>query len=431
MVYKMKKLNKILIILFGVFLVLSLNACKTKDSTPTLTPELEQTPTTEQIDITEGSDNATKAPTVNNEPTNAATEEVSETPTTEEKVTVKLDVTYTSTTLENGTIEDTVEAIYDSVVAINSKINGQVAGSGSGVLFGHTEDLSFIVTCHHVIEGCNGFEVVLSNGTSLEAKLVGGDEKSDIAVLSVEATNLTYVSWFSDTDTLRLGSTVICIGNPLGTLPGSVSTGVVSYNNREISVDSYNTMKLIQTDVAINSGNSGGGLFNAAGALIGVVNAKYSSSGIEGLGFAIPANQARVIVDSILKTASYDSTDKVWTTGYVEGRWDIGFELGYGGNMFFRTSIGVLSQATNSTSSDYGLLLNNDLFNSIEIKYADQSEEAKSLTGISAQTMTTDTIYNFIYSSELSIGDTLVFSITRNDVEMTVEVELVQYRYYI
>ena len=410
MVYKMKKLNNLLIMLFGLFLVVSLASCGTKEVTPTITNPV--------IEPTEELTN----PEVN----------VSPTPIEEQEfTTVKLDVTYTSTTLQTGSIEDTVEAIYDSVVAINSKVNGQVAGSGSGVLFGYTENLSFIVTCHHVIEGCNGFEVILSDGTSLEAKLVGGDEKSDIAVLSVEEINLTYVSWFNDTDTLRLGSTVICIGNPLGTLPGSVSTGVVSYNNREIAVDSYNTMSLIQTDVAINSGNSGGGLFNSAGALIGVVNAKYSSSGIEGLGFAIPANQARIIVDSILETASYDSANKVWTTGYVEGRWDIGFELGYGGYGFFRTSIGILSQATNTTSSDYGLLLNNDLLNSIEIKYDDQTKETKSLTNISAQTMTTDTIYNFVYSSNLSIGDILVFNITRNDVEMTVEVKLVQYRYYI
>ena len=342
-----------------------------------------------------------------------------------------MNVTYTNTVLEIGTIEETVEKIYDSVVAINSKINGQVAGSGSGVLFGYTETMSFIVTCHHVIEGCNGFEVILSNGTSLEAKLVGGDAKSDIAVLSVDEVNLTYVSWFEDTDTLKLGSTVICIGNPLGTLPGSVSTGVVSYNNREIQVDSYNKMTLIQTDVAINSGNSGGALFNAAGALIGVVNAKYSSSGIEGLGFAIPANQARQIVDSILNTASYDNTSQKWNTGYVAGRWNIGFELGYGGYGFYRTSIGVLNQSTNKTDSDYGLLLNNDLFLSITINYSDESKESKTLSNISAQTMTTETIYNFIYSSDLNIGDTLIFNISRDEKEKTVEVKLVQYKYYI
>ena len=399
-------MKKKVLLLFSIFVFLLLPSCKnnkTDDIIPT-GPMIEETP-----EVTPGVDNGKEE---NNE-------------------YVKLDVTYTNTTLETGTIEDTVERIYDSVVAINAKINGQVAGSGSGVLFGYTDSLSFVVTCYHVIEGCNGFEIILSDGTSLEAKLVGGDDKSDIAVLSVEKVGLTYVSWFNDTDTLRLGSTVICIGNPLGTLPGSVSTGVVSYLNREIQVDSFNSMKLIQTDVAINSGNSGGGLFNAAGALIGVVNAKYSSSGIEGLGFAIPANQARVIVDNILGTASYDKQTSSWTTGYVLGRWNIGFELGYGGLGFFRTSIGILKQSTNTTSSDYGLLLNNDLLNSIEVKYKDTTKEGKSLSNISAQTMSTDTIWNFIYSSDLNIGDKLIFTITRNDVEQTVEVELVQYRYYI
>lgn len=395
----MKKFNKFLMIFLSLFLVLGVCSCKTEEQAePTV--------------------NETKTPEVNIPTTNDETEYI------------KLDVTYTNTVLENGSIEDTVEDIYDSVVAINAYYNGQHTGSGSGVLFGYTDNMSFIVTCHHVIEGCNGFEIVLSDGTTLKANLVGGDSKSDIAVLSVDRIDLTYVSWFNDTDTLRLGSAVICIGNPLGTLPGSVSTGVVSYLNRKIQVDSYNSMKLIQTDVAINSGNSGGGLFNAAGALIGIVNAKYSSAGIEGLGFAIPANQARDIVDSILNTAILNK-DNTWTTGYVEGRWDIGFELGYGGNMFYRTTIGILDQATNTTSSDYGLLFKNDIFNSIEIKYANSTKESKSLTNISAQTMTTDTIYNFIYSADLSIGDTLIFTITRNDVKQTVEVKLVQYRYYI
>lgn len=393
------KLKKVILFILCLFITFGMASCK--EAKPT---ENEQTPTIE------------KTPEINN-PTN-------------NNGSIRLDVTYTNTTLETGTIEDTVENIYDSVVAINSYVDTQHAGSGSGVLFGYTDNMSFIVTCHHVIEGCNAFEIVLSNGEILKAQLVGGDDKSDIAVLSVDKTNLTYVSWFNDTDTLRLGSTVICIGNPLGTLPGSVSTGVVSYLNREIQVDAYNSMKLIQTDVAINSGNSGGGLFNAAGALIGIVNAKYSSTGIEGLGFAIPANQARTIVDSILKTAVLNK-DNTWTTGYVEGRWDIGFELGYGGNMFYRTTIGILNQATNETSSDYGLLIKNDLLNSIEIKYKDTNKQSKKLENISAQTMTTDTVYNFIYTADLSVGDTLIFNITRNDVQQTLEIRLTQYRYYI
>ncbi|MDE6655666.1 MAG: trypsin-like peptidase domain-containing protein, partial [Anaeroplasmataceae bacterium] len=291
----------------------------------------------------------------------------------EEAQVLNVNVTYTSTKLETGSVEDTVDAIYDSVVAIDAYKNNQHYGSGSGVLFGYDEMFSYIATCHHVIEGCQGFKIILSNDETYEAKLVGGDSESDIAVLSIEKTGLTYASWFEDTETLRLGSSVICIGNPLGTLPGSVSTGVVSYNNRLIQVDDYHTMRLIQTDVAINSGNSGGGLFNSAGALIGIVNAKYSSSGIEGLGFAIPANQARSIIDSILKTAKYNLAENTWQMGYVEGRWEIGFTLGYGGYGFVRTIIGILSPATNPTHSDYNKFQTNDKINTITITYQDST----------------------------------------------------------
>lgn len=349
----------------------------------------------------------------------------------EEKEYLNVNITYTSTSLDTGSVEDTVEEIYDSVVAIDAYMDGKHYGSGSGVLFGYDEKFSYIATCHHVIEDCQSFKIILSNEEILEGKLVGGDSESDIAVLSVEKTGLSYASWYEDTENLRLGQSVICIGNPLGTLPGSVSTGVVSYNNRVIQVDSYHTMKLIQTDVAINSGNSGGGLFNAAGALIGIVNAKYSSSGIEGLGFAIPANQARTIIQSILKTAKYNVTDQVWETGYVEGRWGIGFTLGYGGYGFVRTIIGIADIATNPTHSDYEKLQVNDVLNTITITYKDSSKEIKSLSNISAQTMTLEDIYQFIYSAELSLGDVITFDITRGNQSITIEIPLIQYRYTI
>ena len=342
---------------------------------------------------------------------------------------LNLNITYTRTELQTGSVEDTVDQIYDSVVAIDAYMNNQHYGSGSGVLFGYDEKFSYIATCHHVIEGCQGFKIILSIDETIEAQLVGGDSESDIAVLSVEKTGLTYASWFEDTEKLKLGSSVICIGNPLGTLPGSVSTGVVSYNNRVIQVDSYHTMKLIQTDVAINSGNSGGGLFNAAGALIGIVNAKYSSSGIEGLGFAIPANQARIIINSILKTARYIVEENQWETGYVEGRWEIGFTLGYGGYGFIRTSIGIASAATNPTHSDYGKLQVNDKINAITLTYKDPTKEVKSLTNITAQTMTIEDVYKFIYTAGLSLGDVITFDITRGNENITIEIPLIQYRY--
>ncbi len=343
---------------------------------------------------------------------------------------LSLNVTYTSTTLETKEVEDTVEAIYDSVVSIDAYMNQQLYGSGSGVLFGYDERFSYIATCHHVIENCQTFKVLLSNEDSYEAKLVGGDAQSDIAVLSIEKTELTYASWFEDTSNLRLGASVICIGNPLGTLPGSVSTGVISYPNREVQVDDYHTMELIQTDVAINSGNSGGGLFNAAGALIGIVNAKYSSSGIEGLGFAIPANQVIKIIDSILKSAKYNMEDNCWQTGYVDGRWHLGFILGYDG-MFIRSAIGIADIATNETSSDFGLLQKNDKLNAITIAYKDISKDNLTLSNINAQSMKVEDVYNFIYSASCELGDRIILDLTRNNENIIIHIELIQYIYSI
>ncbi|MDE7161255.1 MAG: hypothetical protein K2N65_00695, partial [Anaeroplasmataceae bacterium] len=161
------------------------------------------------------------------------------------------------------------------------------------------------------------------------------------------------------------------------------------------------------------------------------VNAKYSSSGIEGLGFAIPANQAREIIDSILKTAKYSLEKNQWETGYVEGRWEIGFSLGYGGYGFVRTIIGIASAATNPTHSDYGKLQANDKLNAITITYKDSTKEIKSLTNITAQTTTIEDIYKFIYTADLSLGDVITFDITRGNENLSVEIPLIQYRYTI
>lgn len=339
-------------------------------------------------------------------------------------------ISYSNQTVESSDVVTSVENIYDSVVAINVNSNNQLIGSGSGVLIGKSEEFSFIITCHHVIENGDSFDIVLSDNTTKKGFLVGGDATSDIAVLAVKDTNLTIATWLGDTNTLKLGSTVICIGNPLGTLPGSVSTGVISYNNRKIDVDKYTTMDLIQTDVAINSGNSGGGLFNEYGLLIGIVNAKYSDTGIEGLGFAITGNTAKEIAEQLIQTSYYNSSLDSWKTGYVEGRWNLGFSLGYGTGPY-RNYIGISAIATNGTSSDYGKLKINDLLVSIEINYASQDKEDITLDNISTRTMTTDTIYNFIYTSNLQIEDTLIFNIVRDNENISVEINLSQYCYYI
>jgi serine protease Do len=177
------------------------------------------------------------------------------------------------------------------------------AASGSGFIL--TED-GYILTNYHVIEGSSSITVTLYDDTSYEATLVGYDESNDIAVLKVDATGLAPVV-LGDSDDLNVGDTVVAIGNPLGELTFSLTQGAVSALNRQITLSSDLTMDLIQTDCAINSGNSGGALFNLYGEVIGITNAKYSSSGssseasIDNIGFAIPINSVRSIVQSIIE----------------------------------------------------------------------------------------------------------------------------------
>ena len=176
------------------------------------------------------------------------------------------------------------------------------AASGSGFII---SDDGYILTNHHVIEDSSSITVRLYNGESLDAKLIGYDESNDIAVLKVDAENLTPVI-IGDSDNLNVGDDVIAIGNPLGELTFSLTAGAVSALDREVTMSTGVTMNLIQTDCAINSGNSGGALFNLYGEVIGITNAKYSSSGngeasIDNIGFAIPMNDVWNIIKSIIE----------------------------------------------------------------------------------------------------------------------------------
>ena len=179
----------------------------------------------------------------------------------------------------------------------------QSAASGSGFII--SED-GYVITNYHVIEGSRSLKVSTFDGETYEAKIVGGDEDNDIAVLKIEAEGLTPVV-FGDSGNMNVGDTVIAIGNPLGELTFSLTQGVVSALNRDITFSDGGRMSLIQTDCAINSGNSGGALFNLYGEVIGITNAKYSSSSytstasIDNIGFAIPINSVRQIIESIIE----------------------------------------------------------------------------------------------------------------------------------
>ncbi len=184
------------------------------------------------------------------------------------------------------------------------------AASGSGFIISSD---GYILTNYHVIEDSSKITVSLYNGESYTATLVGYDENNDIAVLKIEAEGLSTVT-LGDSDSLNVGDSVVAIGNPLGELTFSLTAGVVSALNRSITLSNDVTMELIQTDCAINSGNSGGALFNMYGEVIGITNAKYSSSGssseasIDNIGFAIPINTVKEIVYSIIETGTYEKS---------------------------------------------------------------------------------------------------------------------------
>lgn len=176
------------------------------------------------------------------------------------------------------------------------------AASGSGFIL---SDDGYILTNYHVVKGSDSITVSLYNDSSYDAALIGYDESNDIAVLKVEAKDLVPVV-LGDSDNMNVGDSVVAIGNPLGELTFSLTAGTISAMDREITMSTGAMMNLLQTDCAINSGNSGGALFNLYGEVIGVTNAKYSGSGngaasIDNIGFAIPVNHIRGIVQSIIE----------------------------------------------------------------------------------------------------------------------------------
>ena len=216
-----------------------------------------------------------------------------------------------SGTIQVSDVSDIVEKCKDSVVEITTEsvssgnsIFGQYVsqGAGSGVII--SED-GYIVTNNHVVSGATSLKVTTTDGTEYDASVVGKDSQTDLAVIKVDANNLQAAT-LGDSDILQVGDPAIAIGNPLGELGGTVTTGIISATDRQITIDDE-TMTLLQTDAAINPGNSGGGLFNADGNLIGIVNAKESSTGIEGLGFAIPITPAQDIITELMQNGSVTS----------------------------------------------------------------------------------------------------------------------------
>ena len=309
----------------------------------------------------------------------------------------------TSSVIQNSM--SSVVGIYLSATTINytGASEEEDLGSGSGVII--TSD-GYIVTNNHVVEGGQNIRVCLQDGSEYEATLIGTDSYSDLAVIKIDATGLPAAT-LGTSSNMTVGDPVFAIGNPLGVLSSSVSQGIISGLDRTINVDGHN-MTLMQTDAAVNPGNSGGGLFNANGELIGIVNAKSYGLDVEGIGFAIPMDTAKPIIMDLIDL------------GYVTGRPYLGISMqdvalrfgsGYSSNPFFSfggnyvTGVQVVAVEEGSPAQNAGLQVNDVI------------------VGLNDQEITgTSQLSALLY--EYKVGDTVTISVLRGNETQQLSVTL-------
>ena len=261
------------------------------------------------------------------------------------------------------------------------------SGAGSGVIVNAS---GMIITNNHVIEGVTNIAVRLTNGNTYPATLVAADANSDIAILKIEPKEELTVAVRGDSDNLLVGEEILAIGNPLGMLGGTVTDGIISAREREITVEGE-TMTLLQHNAAISPGNSGGALFKMRGELVGIVNAKYSSNGAEGLGFAIPMNTVFEVYEDLCEF------------GYVKGRADHGLTLATDRYYIFQGYIYVYSS-----------------------RYTDELQYGDRIVSIgNSSPSTVDQAYALL--GQYGIGETVTIVIVRNNRQMTVELTIHEY----
>ena len=188
----------------------------------------------------------------------------------------------------------------------------ETASEGSGVIYKKSGNTAYIVTNNHVVKGSSALQVIMSNGKKVNAQLVGADSATDLAVLKINAANVTTVAQFGNSNSITAGQDVLAIGSPMGSeYANTVTKGIVSAKNRTLKAGTDGTLtSVIQTDAAINAGNSGGPLINMAGQVIGINSMKLSSdnegSSVEGMGFAIPSNEVVSIINQLIKNGKIE-----------------------------------------------------------------------------------------------------------------------------
>lgn len=313
--------------------------------------------------------------------------------------------TASSTSTANSTSE-IVKKTADSVVEISTEsvVTGSFAqqyvqqGAGSGVII--SQD-GYILTNNHVINGANSVKVRLRDATEYDATIVGSDSDNDIALLKVNATGLSPAT-FGDSNSLAVGDYVVAIGNPLGELGGTVTDGIISALARKVTIEDTQ-MTLLQTNAQVNPGNSGGGLFNANGELVGIVNAKQSATEVEGIAFAIPINN---VLDILSDLKEY---------GYVTGKVDLGIDFTditsdetafyYGVN---QTGCYVLSVDSGSNAEKAGIT-RGDLVT--KVNDTDVSSSSDITTAL----------------EKAEVGDTVTFTVSRRGTSKTISFVLEEY----
>lgn len=307
---------------------------------------------------------------------------------------------------EELSVEEIAKRVGPSIVGIScstivqSYFGAQQSESGgSGIII---DDKGHIVTNYHVIDGSSKIKVKLTSGNEYEASLVGGDEKTDIAVIKIAANEELHVATIGNSDEVEVGALAVAIGNPLASeLFGTVTAGVISGVNRTMTVGQRD-MNLIQTDAAISPGNSGGALINKYGEVIGINSVKLVDDAAEGLGFAIPMNEAVPIIQDLMKY------------GYVKGRPMIGVsvreitrELAYYNNLLVEEGLYIMSVTEGSGAEKAGL------------------QRGDIITKFDGQKVTTATQMNKIRDKHKA-GQSVNVTILRGNVERNVKITLTE-----
>lgn len=326
---------------------------------------------------------------------------------TESITKLEKDVTVTDTG-----IADSVEKIYDAVVIVSTYKDETYTASGTGFVYQKEDNKYYILTNHHVIEGGNKVTVTFTDGNIIETDIIGSDQYSDIAVLSIESKEELSVAELGKSEDMRVGDTAFAVGAPLDSVYSwTVTRGILSGKDRmvEVSLSSRTSndyiMKVIQTDAAINSGNSGGPLCNSNGEVIGITSLKLVSSGVEGMGFAIPIEDAIKEADKIInnETTEYpyigiymaDMSEAYTSMQYYSLIKESGLSKGV-----------IITSVEKKSPADNAGLKANDIIVSIG------GNEVKNLA------------YLKYYLYQNKVGDKVKFTVYRNGKNVDVEVKL-------